>query len=641
MPNTLFPDEVLDPPVTRPADPVFWVRRLVLVEDRLPTGRVIRDIEFRRGLNVIRVIDRPKDHRGSVGHSVGKTLLTRLIRYCLGERYYATEAVAELIVEHFPSGYAIAEVTIGDTAWVVARPFETGGRTESVAGQSTDWHDALHPDVIRDSFEQFTESLSSAVIGLRPSLYLPDAKRNAMWLDLLGWLSRDQDCNFSHYNVWRSKDARSGSRDHTRNDASLIAAWGLLLVNAKEAEQREGHQQLLTQKEEAERVQRVEVATQSASRRVLNERFPDLSQEEDDSLFATTAGTQANDKVTQLKNLLGDLEHPQNLDEMKKAIIDLRRKQGDAAGKVERVKGAILARESQIQTEESANARSVYELKCFCPDKPAACIANRSKPATGDTERSERIQQLKGEVAKLGRERDNAQTELDAASEALEKAETAFDTAEAKHRDSLSNLGKQIGRWEAHAEEVTAYSKSRARMLDAQRKLEKLESAIERSEKALRKTREVQQQHLTRMSAAYTAVLSDLLGQETAGELVLDGWGVHPQPASGLRANGLAMATLATVIGFDLMALRAAVEGLCPMPRFLIHDSPKASDLESALYDRVYEPLLMLEGMSAEPAFQYIITTTTPPANTAAGEPYVRLTLDACTPEGRLLKFEF
>jgi hypothetical protein len=647
MHATLFPvevpDQAIEPPAAAPADPVFWVRRIALVEDRTPTTRVIREVSFRRGLNVIRVIDRPKDHIGSVGHSVGKTLLTRFIRYCLGERYYSAEEVSDKIVELFPSGHVIAEVVIGGVGWVVCRPFNVGGTLPSVAGQSTDWHDALNTEAFRDPLEQFLELLSQATIGQRPTLYLPDAKRNAGWLDLLGWLSRDQDCNFSHFNVWRSKDAHSGSREHSRNDASLIAAWGLSLIDIKEAEQREAHQKLLSQKEEAERVQRNETATQAASRQVLNERFPELSQEEDDSLFTTTAGKQVNEKVTQLKALMGDLEKPQDLMEMRRNVNDLRKRQTEASGKVERIKGAIQAKESQIQTEESANALSAYALTCFCPDKPTACPHSQPKKVSGAKEQSETVQRLQGEQKHLQEERNSAQAELDAATHDLTAAETVFDAAEEKHRDNLRKLSEQIGRWEAHVEEVEAYSRSRTRRLEAEKKLEKFERRIEQSEKALRRTREVQQQKLQQLSTVYAEVLTQLMGQDTKGALLLDGWGVHPQPATALRTNGLAMATLATVIGFDLASLQAAIAGLAPLPAFLIHDSPKASDLESALYDKIYDPVLQLDppGSNDLPAFQYIVTSTTVPPIPASGDPYACLTLDARSPEGRLLGVEF
>ena len=137
-------------------------------------------------------------------------------------------------------------------------------------------------------------------------------------------------------------------------------------------------------------------------------------------------------------------------------------------------------------------------------------------------------------------------------------------------------------------------------------------------------------------------MLTQLLEVQTNASLLFDGNGVHPKPATKLRANGQGIATLATVIGFDLTCARAVFSGLAPMPGFLIHDSPKASDLEAELYDRVYDPILALDdGKNERASFQYIIATTSPPSPSASIEPYVRLTLDAyLSPEGRLLKKE-
>ena len=241
---------------------------------------MIRDIPFRRGVNVIRVIDRPTGKVGPVGHSVGKTLLMRFIRYCLGEKFYAIEDTTEQIAGIFRNGHVIAEVVVKGVGWVVPRPFAVGGTLASHAERSDRWTDAREPGRIAEPFEAFVETLSQAVLAKWPPLYLPNTKRNATWLDLLGWLSRDQECNFTHYNDWRSKDAHSGSKQHTREDASLIAAWGLGLIDAKEAEGRAAHQKLLAEREKAEEFLKNEAAIQTASRRVLNVRFPELSSEE-------------------------------------------------------------------------------------------------------------------------------------------------------------------------------------------------------------------------------------------------------------------------------------------------------------------------------------------------------------------------
>jgi hypothetical protein len=641
--SELFDDPVADKP--QPPDiPSFWVRRLVLVAGLSADAQVIREIPFRRGLNVVRVADPPPDYSGPVGHSVGKTLLTRLLRYCLGEKYYAPEEVTTRIVGAYPTGYVIAQIVIGQANWIVARPLAVAGNLSSFSLQSNDWRALQDGQQDRGPFDAFVTAFSEAVVGDWPSLQLPDAKRSARWTDVLGWLARDQECNFTHHNVWRSKDAHSDSREHSRNDCSLIAAWALGLIDQAENELRKTHQSLLDQKEVADRQKREGEAAQSASKRILNERFPSLSQEQDDDLFTKTAATEAGEKVRQLKELQAELDAPANLSQMKTTVADLRRKQLEANGRVERLKAQIQGKESQIETEQAATTAAAYSPGCLCPSRPSTCPRNGSGDADPATRRqAETVQRIEAELVPLRADRDRAVADLEGVSERLRAAETAFDAEGGKHRDNLRKLAESIGRWEAHSEEVRSYSDAKSRGIQASERLERLERDIGRSNEALRKAREVQDQRVSQLSLAYAEVLRELLGQDVPGQIELDGWGVRPKPGIELKTNGQAMATLATVIGFDLACLRSATLGLTKLPRFFIHDSPKASDLESALYDRVYLPLFRLDspGGDREPAFQYIITTTTIPPGAAAGDPYVCLTLDARSPEGHLLKAKF
>ena len=61
-------------------EPELWVRRLLIVSERRPGAAVIRDVSFRTGLNIVRVAERPAGETRPIGHSVGKTLLARLLR---------------------------------------------------------------------------------------------------------------------------------------------------------------------------------------------------------------------------------------------------------------------------------------------------------------------------------------------------------------------------------------------------------------------------------------------------------------------------------------------------------------------------------------------------------------------------------
>jgi hypothetical protein len=98
-----------------------------------------------------------------------------------------------------------------------------------------------------------------------------------------------------------------------------------------------------------------------------------------------------------------------------------------------------------------------------------------------------------------------------------------------------------------------------------------------------------------------------------------------------------------TALSLDLACLSASICGLGCVPRFFIHDSPREADLEPHIYARLFRFIKLLEDEAggAEPNFQYIIATTTPPPKALAVEPYVRLTLDARNDEGVLLKRRF
>src|SRR5262249_57326796 len=109
-------------PTRYPGEPAVWLKRLVILRSRDEGTRPLRDVEFRLGLNVIRVAE-PEDAKGSAfGHNVGKTLLVRLLRYCLGDSFFADLNARERIREVLPDGWVAAVVRVRGTTWSVARP---------------------------------------------------------------------------------------------------------------------------------------------------------------------------------------------------------------------------------------------------------------------------------------------------------------------------------------------------------------------------------------------------------------------------------------------------------------------------------------------------------------------------------------
>ena len=90
--------------------------------------------------------------------------------------------------------------------------------------------------------------------------------------------------------------------------------------------------------------------------------------------------------------------------------------------------------------------------------------------------------------------------------------------------------------------------------------------------------------------------------------------------------------------------MTASICGLGHHPRFIIHDSPREAELESVLFDRIFQLMHDLEThftADQEPSFQYIITTSSPVPEAWANEPYTRLTLDKRDATTMLLRQRF
>jgi hypothetical protein len=144
---------------------------------------------------------------------------------------------------------------------------------------------------------------------------------------------------------------------------------------------------------------------------------------------------------------------------------------------------------------------------------------------------------------------------------------------------------------------------------------------------------------MTRLNEIFREVTNGLIRRAT-GKLSLDlRSGLVPNPDNSSRE---AFGSAGQVVGFDLTCLSAAINGHASHPRLLVHDSPREADLNELIYRNLFRYVLSLEARfpEQEPAFQYIITTTSPPPQIVKPE-HIRETLHDEAPGGRLLGFEF
>lgn len=137
-----------DPIVVQCSTPAFWIEKLVLL-DRFDSEGLIREVPFHRGLNIVRTPATAPAQAGEpaagVGnrqnpepHSVGKTLLVRMIRYSMGEECIVTGEENDDLKRACPDGHLIALWWLEANPWLVIRPLHSTDPKDSFCLQAKD-----------------------------------------------------------------------------------------------------------------------------------------------------------------------------------------------------------------------------------------------------------------------------------------------------------------------------------------------------------------------------------------------------------------------------------------------------------------------------------------------------------------------
>ncbi|MEM8864194.1 MAG: hypothetical protein AAGF31_01455 [Planctomycetota bacterium] len=642
----------LKPDASR-TEPVVWVRRLVILESEKAFDSPVRDIAFRRGLNLIRTAEHPPGETRPVGHSVGKTLLTRLIRYCLGESHFATEPVRKRIAAKLPEGLVFAEIRVAGVDWVVRRPLRDAATSQSRASSiAASWLALIEESKEHVPYADFLKAINEATTADIPSIDLPKAGHPVGWRDLLGWLARDHECRYRVYKEWRDPDAESGTGRLDRNDASFLLRLAMGLVNSDELELIAEHRQLSARLEanrrEQIRSQRLAEGLHIHLQQRLDLDDDDLPEDQAQAggLFLTRAEDAAAAKTGQLNRLLEEIEEETTLGSLSDRLIETSNVLAVAKADQERIEGLREQAESQLKSIEQANDETFYEhfvdqMECpseACPLKP------KNRPADEpDPRRESQLTELRTAIQRHDEELVALETQI---TELRSSAATARRDCDAERRrliQSRSGIARQIGSWESTVEQAKDYANAIESLGSAELSEGEIKKARQASYDRLEASRGRHRSQLRQISECYDWVVQELIGEAAGGKVSLDAWGLHPEPDESVAANGAAMATLATVIGFDLACLVASIQGLGHHPRIVIHDSPKEADMEPSLYDRVFLLAEQLEAVfgSSEPSFQYIVTTTSQPPDRFCHEPITKLVLDGREADGSLLKVRF
>ncbi len=641
------PDEDFLPANDRP-NPLVWIRRLVLVEQLNPDVKPLREVEFRRGLNIVATA-RPDDVTdGPVGHNVGKTLLTRLLRYCLGEQYFARETVRAAIGRALSAAHVICEICVDGTWWVVSRPIGVDRATTARCLASDSWRSILTENANTERFSRFSEVLDQVTIARYSETTLPHANRPVRWIELLAWLSRDQYCRYRHPLEWRATWTESGTADLHNEDASVLIRLVMDMLDDEEGKLIQLHKQLLDSKKatmsEVERIER----RLAQARGFLQERLNMESEALSDDLFGGIAREKAKQLVKDLQQKLVELDDDRDwqalLDEVDQAKHAVARKEQEIATRQADRQTAEGEKKQQESASSDDLAQSLSVLANPCPSAAEDCIFKRStgKPGEVDPLRQMRIEELTRHLQRLDQAIAGLQSELEALKECRDEALEKLRNLSNLRRDTERRFRRDLSVAEAQVQEAEMYVASLTDIQKATGSLARIERKIEESRNTQSSARELIASRTKFLNRHFSRALHSLIAQSVDGEIKLDMRGLHLSFGDE-SSLGEALATSERVLSLDIACLSAAICGLGFLPRFTIHDSPREADLEPHIYARLFRYLKSLEDAfgDCEPSFQYIVTTTTPPPAELNRRPFLRLELDGRSIDGLLLRKRF
>lgn len=647
MPNaSLFPNEpVRVTPAVDRGEPTIWLRRLVLLSTPDTSATPLRNIEFRRGLNIIQTPRRTAIDAGVVGHSVGKTLLTRLIRYSLGEPSYATAAERSRILTRLPDSVIIAHWSVKQKDYCVVRPLSSDRMNASHVVQTSEWTTAISPTCEPLSFDTFLSIVRMSVTNGLPEL--PGVQQDHMlWLKLLGAMTRDWQCGYRHHNEWRHQESDSGVTID-RPQASRLLRWLMSLIDIEELPLWFSHQELLNEK-------RSVAKEQSSLTQYLNATGPSLAAKlgvdsvgfPGGDLFADRwlAGIKAEIEEVEKKkqsvvdsSVLSELENGEEL--ARDELMRIREESG-------RLQNHIGLLEEQLEAKHPGRPSGGFGFSIAGNCRMSECpFKSGAESSVVDPSRDEIIQSLREEIEERRLSSNRLIHKSDQLKAEYSEIRRRIRLERARVQDRLAVYDREIGRRESILEDVQHSVKASRANTRCRERLRNLELKIRESLETQSEVRAEQTKLLKQMSCIFSTILNDLFGPTATGKFVLSASGLEPQLEATLSAGGAALPAMARVIAFDLACLMSSVSGYGNHPRFLVHDSPRSNDMEDQLFENLFRVVAHAENSFGDnlPSFQYIITTTTPPPAelTEASNTFVRLTLSARTDEELLLRLRF
>ncbi|NVJ14311.1 DUF2326 domain-containing protein [Myxococcus sp. AM010] len=663
------PPQQLRPSAERGA-PAFWIHRLrILSELKAGEEYVVRDVELRRGLNIVWAAhhsagaDNKLFRDGVAGHTAGKSTFCRLLRHVLGDGGFAPDGVKRRIRSNLElkNAWVTAEVVVDDVPWVVARPLGLGRSSFCLRDRSID--DVTDEDAERLDYHKFIDALAGGTMALLASRKFPstDKDKPIAWAHILPWLIRDQDCRFADLVEWRHSGSGSEAPALNVEERQFLVRTVLGLISEGERNELQRNAKLVSDKEEATRTAPLlRHQAETDRQRLITALGKDLPLTST-PLFASAARAELEARREDLKKRKAALEAGDQREELQAAVEAASKQEGALKEKLSGIQDRLDAVQGVVGelagTQQSGlfaalpppldicNVPLRVAREHNCPlvvNQPIDLAAKRSEVAAKKSEQvateelgaqRQIVAALQQEKSRIEREIADAERATQAARRKFLSANTAHVDASGKHQDEASKLDRIADLIDA----AECASKDAASKADS---IKQIAKDIDDSYTQQEKIREAQRTAIGRFSARFDYVVRALIGDQVAARIDTSGRSLSLTVEEHGERDSTFIATV-KVLAFDLAAVLASIEGHGAFPRFLVHDGPREADMAPDVYERLFLLAQEIEKcFKGEPAFQYIVTTTTTPPEKfiERDAPWLRLQLSGLPAQERLLR---
>jgi hypothetical protein len=649
-------------PVPDRDEPAVWISKIAVYGDWPPSSETLlrQVIELRRGLNILRASTTGATNQASrlAGHGAGKTTFCRLIRYVLGEEPAGTRAFREGFRAKFQNGWVLGEVFVAGERWLVGRPLSQTGY-HSFARRALMLEGPFPESPWGQGFkEEYLTAIDQAVFSGMTFRKLADSQKTLDWVRLLPWLSRDQEAHFSGLLEWRHTDSDHDSPVVSYDDRANLVRLILGLVDEEEQQLLSDFARKAARHEEKTRNRpKMEFAVER-ERLTLQETLKIKVESQDAPLLQITVDQKVTDLRNQSDQALASKNQNDEIDRLIRQVSQRQAEWGIVNAFIEELDEEIEQAEAKAANSQPPKPRTRDPLRetlnrmgpfpgyCSLPMTKAwkaQCPIAHERPKEDEvTDATSGIAaETKSEVARIAALKVELERRRKLAApkkNAYDEAARALTVVRIRHHEDVEKL-KAPGREAAKIEALLAsYRKASSDLAAWDKELGALKEVKEELDEKLSELAKHHRTLVEQFSRIYNHIAQVMLGPVVTGVVRIKGKALVPELEYHGPRDSAALKVVRWLI-FDLAALALGMtNSAAHHPRFLMHDSPREADLAAAIYVFLFAAAQELEGANGQPSFQYIVTTTEPPADALNQKPWlIEPVLDASVDTGRLL----